>query len=83
MNNLPRISIVVPNLNSGHGLERAITSLLSQEYAYLQLIIADGGSTDASLGIIKQYREYLSTLISEPDEGQADALNKGFRHADG
>lgn len=80
---LPRISLVIPNYNSGDGFERAFRSVLDQDYPDLQVIVADAGSTDASRDAIERYRAEIAVLISEPDEGQADGLNKGFRHADG
>lgn len=83
MKSSPRMSIVIPNYNSGSVLERAIRSILDQDYPSLQLIMADGGSTDASRGVIETYRDEFDTVISEADEGQAHALNKGFRCADG
>ena len=78
-----RFSIVIPNYNSGAVIERAITSLLSQGYPELQLIVADGGSSDVSREIIGHYREYFDVILSEKDNGQADGLNKGFSHATG
>ena len=78
-----RFSIVIPNYNSGAVLERCITSLLAQDYPQLQLIMADGGSTDASREIIDKYRDRFHVVISEKDDGQADGINKGFAHATG
>jgi glycosyltransferase involved in cell wall biosynthesis len=77
------ISLVIPNFNSGNQLERAIRSIVAQDYPKLQLILADAGSTDASRQTIDQYRHLFSTVISERDDGQADGLNRGFRHATG
>jgi len=78
-----RISMVIPNYNSGATLERALRSILDQQDPNLQLIIADAGSTDESSEIIDRYRDRLDVVISEKDEGQGDGINKGFRHADG
>ena len=78
-----RISIVIPNYNSGVVLERAIRSLVDQRYPDLQLIMADSASTDSSRTIIERYRHCFDVVITEKDQGQADGLNKGFRHADG
>lgn len=78
-----KISIVVPNFNSGRTLERAIKSLISQEYPKKQLILVDGGSNDESIRIIEKYRMYFDKVIIEKDSGQADALNKGFPLSDG
>ncbi len=80
---LPLISIVTPSLNQGRFLEQCIQSVLSQDYDQIELIVIDGGSTDHSLDIIHRYSDYLAYWVSEPDEGQSDAINKGFRHARG
>jgi glycosyltransferase involved in cell wall biosynthesis len=78
-----RISIVVPNFNSGEVLERAILSLIAQDYPDLQLILADSESKDISREIIEKYRNRFDTLIIEKDKGQADGINKGFAKATG
>ncbi len=78
-----RISLVIPSYNSGRTLERAIQSLIAQNYPDLQLILADAGSTDESREILERYRGAFDVWISEPDGGQADGLNKGFARADG
>lgn len=78
-----RFSIVIPNFNSGTVLERAIQSLLAQDYPDLQLIMMDSASTDESRQIIEKYRHAFSVLVSEKDGGQADAINQGFGRADG
>ena len=77
------ISIVIPNFNSGPVLERAIQSLLAQNYPDLQLLLIDAVSTDPSREIIERYRHRFDTVIIEKDNGQADAINKGFSHARG
>lgn len=78
-----QISIVIPNYNSGDQLERALRSLLAQQYDNLQLILVDACSSDQSRRTIEQFRSRLDTVIIEQDRGQADGLNKGFRHATG
>jgi glycosyltransferase involved in cell wall biosynthesis len=78
-----RFSIVVPNYNSGDVLERAIRSLLAQDYPELELIVADSNSSDISRQILEQHRGAFATLLSEKDNGQADGLNRGFAHAHG
>lgn len=79
----PKISIVTPSYNQAEFLERTILSILNQNYPNLEYIIVDGGSTDKSLEIIKKYEKYISYWISETDNGQSDAINKGFRIATG
>lgn len=79
----PRISIVTPSYNQGQFIEETIRSVLLQGYPNLEYIIIDGGSTDSSVEIIKKYESYLAYWVSEPDKGQANALNKGFRKATG
>lgn len=79
----PKISIITPNFNYGHYLEETIRSVLLQDYPNLEYIIIDGGSSDASLEIIKRYEPWLAYWESKPDRGQAHAINKGFEKATG
>lgn len=79
----PRISIVTPSYNQGQFIEESIRSVLLQGYPNLEYIIIDGGSTDNTVDVIKKYDDYLAYWVSEPDEGQANALNKGFRKVTG
>ncbi len=79
----PRISIVTPSLNQGQFIEETIRSVLLQGYPDLEYIIIDGGSTDGSVDIIKKYEPWLTYWVSEPDKGQAHAINKGFSKASG
>ena len=78
-----KISVVTPSFNQGAYLEATLSSLLSQNYPDLELIVIDGGSTDQSVEILRRYAPFLSHSESEKDRGQSHALNKGFAHVHG
>ena len=80
---IPKLSIVTPSFNQAIFLERTIMSVLGQDYSNLEYIIHDGGSNDESLNIIEKYKKNLSHAVSEKDNGQADAINKGFKRSNG
>lgn len=79
----PKISILTPSYNQGQFLEETIRSVLLQGYPNLEYIIIDGGSSDNSVDIIKKYEPWLAYWVSEPDNGQSHAINKGFKLATG
>ena len=79
----PLVSILTPSFNQGSFLEETIQSVLAQDYPNLEYIIIDGGSTDGSVEIIQRHVSQLAWWVSEPDQGQTDAINKGFSHAHG
>jgi len=74
----PKISIIIPNFNYGHFLEKAIRSVLLQGYPSLELIIIDNGSTDDSLEIIKKYEHWLTCWKIRSHWGQSRVINDGF-----
>ena len=79
----PKISIVTPSYNQAEYLEECIDSILSQNYPNLEYIIMDGGSTDGSVEIIRKYEKHLTYWQSQPDGGQYQAINAGFKHSTG
>ncbi len=81
MNNYPLISIVTPVYNCEQYIRDCIESVLSQNYPNFEHIIVDGNSSDATVDIIKEY-DHIK-WISEPDDGEADALNKALKMAQG
>ena len=82
-NPYPKISVVTVTYNQGEYLEETLRSVLLQGYPNLEYIVLDGSSTDQTSQILERYRSELTYCVSEPDKGQSDALNKGFRRATG
>lgn len=78
-----KISIVTISFNQVRFLEKAIRSVIDQDYPNLEYIVVDPGSTDGSRDIIERYRDRISKIIFEPDDGPSDGLNKGFAAASG
>jgi glycosyltransferase involved in cell wall biosynthesis len=80
---LPRLTIITPSLNQETYLERAIRSVLEQGYPNLEYIVMDGGSTDGSVDVLRRFDSELAHWVSEPDQGQSHAINKGLARATG
>ena len=74
----PKISIITPCFNAALYIEQTILSIINQDYDNLEYIIIDGGSTDGTIDIIKKYENKIAYWISEPDNGQSEAINKGI-----
>jgi len=73
----------VPTFNQGRFIGETLQSIVDQQYPNLELIVIDGGSTDHTISIIEQYHIHISWWVSEPDTGQASAINKGFMRSTG
>ncbi len=79
----PKITIITPTLNQGQYIEETIQSIVTQNYPNLEYIIIDGCSSDNTLEIIKKYENYITFWISEKDNGQSQAINKGIKKSTG
>lgn len=77
------IAIVTPSFNAAGFIDATMRSVLSQDYAGLEYVVVDGGSTDGTVELIRAQADRLTGWISEPDEGMYDAINKGFRRTRG
>jgi glycosyltransferase involved in cell wall biosynthesis len=80
---VPRISVITPSFNQGRFIEEMIRSIAAQEWLDLELIVIDGGSGDETIEVIRRHEASIAHWVSEPDRGQADAINKGLRKASG
>ena len=83
MSKSPKITLVTPCFNSAKYIEQTILSIIKQDYENLEYIIIDGGSTDGTVEIIQKYEDKIAYWVSEPDNGQSEAINKGIAKATG
>ncbi|MEW6366245.1 MAG: glycosyltransferase family 2 protein [Acidobacteriota bacterium] len=79
----PLVSVITPSYNHAHFLEEAIRSVLLQGYPNLEYIVIDGGSSDGSVDLIRKYEPWITSWVSERDEGHVHAINKGFWRSTG
>jgi glycosyltransferase involved in cell wall biosynthesis len=78
-----KVSLITITYNAESTIGRCIESVIAQNCKNLEYIIIDGGSTDNTLQIIDRYKNYIDILVSEPDKGVYDAMNKGILRATG
>ncbi|MDR0412222.1 MAG: glycosyltransferase [Dysgonamonadaceae bacterium] len=78
-----QLSIITINFNDAGGLQQTIRSVISQSFSGFEYIVIDGGSTDNSVDVIRQYESRISSWVSEPDSGVYNAMNKGIARAKG
>lgn len=83
MATLPRISVVTVTFNAEAELEKTLRSVAAQTYGDLEFLLIDGGSRDNTLQVAERYRDRIDYLVSEPDRGLYDAMNKGVAAATG
>ena len=79
----PLLSIVVPTLNQSRFIGQTLDSVIGQGWPRTEIIVIDGGSTDGTREVVERFGSAVTHFVSEPDRGQADAINKGFRLAKG
>ncbi len=79
----PLVSIITPSYNQAAFLEETLRSVIEQDYPSMEYLVVDGGSTDGSVEIIKRHEKEISWWVSEKDNGQAEAINKGFNRVRG
>lgn len=79
----PKFTVITVCYNAEATLEDTIQSVISQTYHHVEYIIVDGASKDRTMDIVNRYRERISVVVSEPDKGLYDAMNKGIRLATG
>lgn len=80
---MTKLSIITINFNNSFGLQKTIQSVIEQTYSDFEFIVIDGGSSDSSVDVIKQYADKIAYWESEPDKGIYHAMNKGIKKAKG
>lgn len=80
---IPKVTIITVSFNSESTIRDTLESVISQDYPNIEFIVVDGGSTDRTMEIVCEYREQISIILHEPDEGIYDAMNKGLEIASG
>jgi glycosyltransferase involved in cell wall biosynthesis len=78
-----KVSVVTVVYNAAETIEDTIKSVIAQDYENIEHIVIDGGSTDDTMDVVNRYREHLAVVVSEPDDGIYDAMNKGIDIATG
>lgn len=78
-----KVTIITACYNRERTIRGCIESILAQDYPDIEYIVVDGASTDGSLSVIQEYKERIAKIISEPDKGMYEAINKGLRAATG
>ena len=78
-----KVSIITPCFNREATIGQAIESVLAQDYPNIEYIVVDGAGKDKSLEVINRYKDRIATIISEPDHGMYEGINKGIRAATG
>lgn len=79
----PLLSIIIPSYNSEKFIRECLDSARAEFDPRIEIILVDGASSDNTMAIVSDYSDILAKVISEPDRGQSDAFNKGFRVASG
>ena len=78
-----KISVIMPSYNQGRFVEDALRSVIEQDYEDKEILFIDAGSSDETMSVVERYRDEIDYCVSEPDNGQSDAMRKGFGYATG